>query len=420
MKFSRAAVGGILKAVLHKTVPGQLVIQFSNACNATCPQCGLRVTERFKRSKIPLDTMKGIIDAAAEKNMYALSFTGGEPFLYRDDLISLIRHAGNAGIECIRTGTNGFMFTGSEKEGWEKSIHELAASLAGTKLYTFWISIDSAVPAVHESMRGLPGVIAGIEKALPIFHGYGIYPAANLGINRNIGGDWAEHAKYSRDREEFRTYFRESFRLFFRRVIDMGFTTANACYPMSVDESSDSLESVYGASSPDDIVSFTAKEKADLFGAMSEAIPEFRPQIRIFTPRASLHALERYHEDGIHIGYPCPGGKSFYFIDAESADTYPCGFLGAENLGPFPNLDVASRSREEHSCRLCEWECFRDPADIIGPVMDFRKNPFALLKRTRRNPEFYRLWYDDVRYQRACGFFNGRKAPDLKAMRRFK
>jgi hypothetical protein len=32
-------------------------------------------------------------------------------------------------------------------------------------------------------MGGLNGVIKGIEKALPIFHKHGIYPAANLGIN---------------------------------------------------------------------------------------------------------------------------------------------------------------------------------------------------------------------------------------------
>ena len=50
------------------------------------------------------------------------------------------------------------------------------------------VSIDSADPKTHEEMRGLKGVIKGIEIALPILHKHGIYPVANLGINRNIAG----------------------------------------------------------------------------------------------------------------------------------------------------------------------------------------------------------------------------------------
>ena len=43
-------------------------------------------------------------------------------------------------------------------------------------------------------MRGLPGVVQGIEQSLPIFHANGIYPAVNLGINRRIGGEAVDQA----------------------------------------------------------------------------------------------------------------------------------------------------------------------------------------------------------------------------------
>ena len=56
-----------------------------------------------------------IIDAAVKKGVGALSFTGGEPFLYIDELVSLIDYAGKAGIEYIRTGTNGYIFLNSER-----------------------------------------------------------------------------------------------------------------------------------------------------------------------------------------------------------------------------------------------------------------------------------------------------------------
>ncbi len=120
--------------------------------------------------------------------MEVLSLTGGEPLLELDRLVELIRHAGRVGIKYIRTGTNGFVFCGNGNPLSADRTTLLAETLAGTPLRNFWISIDSAVPEVHEQMRGFPGVIAGIEKALPIFHRFGLYPSANLGVNRRLGG----------------------------------------------------------------------------------------------------------------------------------------------------------------------------------------------------------------------------------------
>ncbi|HDO36270.1 MAG TPA: hypothetical protein ENH07_08255, partial [Nitrospirae bacterium] len=124
----------------------------------------------------------------------------------------------------IRTGTNGFIFANHDRADFKDRITRIAEELAATGIYTFWISIDSAVAEVHESMRGLPGVIAGIEKALPVFHEHGIYPSANLGINRNTGG---RHNLAGKDSVGFHEYFKESFRRFFAFVINMGFTITN-------------------------------------------------------------------------------------------------------------------------------------------------------------------------------------------------
>jgi len=107
--------------------------------------------------------------------MYAAkAFTGGEPFLHRQDILELVRHATRAGIPYTRTGTNGFLFMHHDRPGWKSRIQRFADDLAGTGLYTFWISIDSADADVHKTMRGLPGVIRCIEKALPILHRRGI------------------------------------------------------------------------------------------------------------------------------------------------------------------------------------------------------------------------------------------------------
>ena len=94
----------------RKKAPEQLVIQFTDKCNALCPQCGMRVTEKFRRSTLSADVVKRIIDAAAQRGVRVVSFTGGEPLLFLKDLVMFIKYAGEAGIDFIRTGTNGFMF----------------------------------------------------------------------------------------------------------------------------------------------------------------------------------------------------------------------------------------------------------------------------------------------------------------------
>ncbi|MBU1172937.1 MAG: 4Fe-4S cluster-binding domain-containing protein [Proteobacteria bacterium] len=94
----------MIKSLIKHRIPGQLVIQFTDRCNATCPQCGMRVTEDFPRSQLKSDQVTKLIDAAVSKGIRSLSFTGGEPFLRKDELIPLIRYAVNSGIPYVRIG----------------------------------------------------------------------------------------------------------------------------------------------------------------------------------------------------------------------------------------------------------------------------------------------------------------------------
>lgn len=177
-----------IQKLFNNRLPGQLVVQLTDQCNATCPQCGMRRSEKFPHSTLELDEVKSIIDSAAANGVEAISFTGGEPFLYLDQVIELARHAGAAGIPYIRTGTNGFMFARFLGTRSADKIHKMVEQLACTPIRNIWFSLDSAIPEVHDEMRGFSGLDHGMEKALPIFHDHGINPSANLGINRRIGG----------------------------------------------------------------------------------------------------------------------------------------------------------------------------------------------------------------------------------------
>lgn len=400
-------------------VPGQLIIQMTDQCNAQCPQCAMRVTERFERSTLSADAMRRMIDAAAARGVQALSFTGGEPLLMLDDMVALLRHAGAAGIPYLRTGTNGYLFKNPEAPGWERRVRALVSKLAATPLRNFWISIDSHVPTVHERMRGFPNLIAGIERALPLFHEAGIFPTANLGINRNLGGsatwnlrpeDFADEKDYL---DAFYSAFRTAMRRFYEFVDALGFTIVNCCYPMSIPQQQghSGLSAVYAATSQDRIIHFTRAERALLFKALFETVPEYRARLRIFSPRTTLRQLYRQYaglsEDR---GYACRGGKDFFFINSADGNAYPCGYRGSESLGRYE--DTANPlSSVRNDCTDCDWECFRDPSELAGPLLQAIEHPAGLLRRIAKDPEYFRLWLDDLRYYRACDYFDGRARP---------
>jgi hypothetical protein len=421
----------LLQSITNNRIPGQLVIQITDRCNARCPQCGMRSTETFARSTLDTDLIKKSIDAAARRGIQAVSFTGGEPLLDLPRLVEMIRYAGKAGINYIRTGTNGFMFRHPESDGFAGRVARTVDQLADTPLRNFWISLDSAVDPIHEQMRGFSGVVAGIAKALPIFHQAGIYPAVNLGINRNVGGTATrclQPGKACGDNsylEKFYYRYKRAFERFYQRALDLGFTMANACYPMSIDkpECEQGLGAVYAASTAADIVRFTPREKRMLFKALIAAIRRFRSRMRIFSPLCSLEALVRQYSDAHSetSTFGCRGGVDFFFINAADGHAYPCGYRGNEDLGCLWDLDLQSiePQPEARACRQCDWECFRDPSEMFGPLLEMAASPLGLVRRTVRDPRILATWAKDLSYYRACGFFNGRQPPDVEKLKSF-
>ncbi len=406
--------------LLRGRLPGQLIIQYSNRCNADCPQCAMRRSGAIPRHTLSIDRTRQLIDAAAARGVRSLSLTGGEPLLFLDDIVTLINHATRAGIPYVRTGTNGYMFRNSDAPRFDASIRRIVEKLAATDLYTFWISLDSASPSNHERMRGLDGVVRGIEKALPIFHEYGIYPAVNLGINRATGLHESLPFLRKSTPEQFLQTFKEAFEQFYRFAADLGFTIANACYPMSGEQEGSAAgqvaASVYGAISSDDLVSFSTEEKSIIFRALFETIPKFRGALRIFSPRCSLYGLINKYANQQQALYPCRGGTDFFFADCRHGLIHPCGYLEGSS-GELPEL--ARRFGEVASCERCEWECFRDPSDLLGPFAELFSRPLRLIGKMARDPQFFKLLREDLSYFRACGYFNGRVAPHFQAIRRF-
>jgi hypothetical protein len=183
---------------------------------------------------------------------------------------------------------------------------------------------------------------------------------------------------------------------------------------MSNPGSDQSIKSVYAADSRANMINFSAEEKSMVFKALFDAIPVFRSRIRIFSPRTSLYSLWKAYSKGTGGSYPCRGGIDFFFVDAKENNTYPCGYRGNEDLGKFWDLDM--QKTVEAFCRKCDWECFRDPSELFGPLLHLLKTPWGYVKKAIHDKRAVKLWIEDLLYYRACEFYDGRKPPDYSRL----
>lgn len=401
-------------ALLKGRAPGQLVVQFTDMCNAHCPQCGMAADRSFRRSKLDPRFVRRVLETAAGRGCVSVSLTGGEPLLYADQVFELLGHARDLGIRYTRTGTNGFLFQPRRKQDFHTRVARLAGQIREAGVYTFWISLDSANAGVHEQSRGLPGVVEGIRRALPILHHHGIYPAVNLGINRSMGNTPIDPLSQP---EVFSLQARTALRDFYDTVLDMGFTTANVCYPMSFDNQE--TASAYRATSNTALVNFSTEERALLFQAIAEVTREYRSSIRIFTPVSSLAALSAQHSgasDGVEA---CRGGVDFFYLSAASRQLYPCGFRGSQPLGD-PTDPRAWASDGTCDCGSCDWECFRDPSHMVAPLTRIFRHPARTASWMMRRGDLARSWWGDMRYYSACAYFSSTRPPAPDRLRHFR
>ncbi len=393
--------------------PRQVVVQLTDRCNARCPQCGMNVTRGGVRGDLDEAAARRIVDHCARLGVSALSFTGGEPLLAGDRLFDVLAYADRRGIAYLRTGTNGWTFARPEAADFEVRVERLAANLVRSRVRNFWISLDSADPATHEAGRGLPGVVEGIKRALPLLAAHGIYPTANLALNRFMGGP----VPLGGDPDALYAAARDGLGRFFDQALALGFTMANCCYPMSDADADKGTRAVYAATADDARVTFADAEKCALFRAVLDVVPRYRGRLRIFTPLCAVYALWRQYSVPAFRPRPCLGGVSFLFVDRQG-DAFPCGYRGGENLGPFGELDPSVLDKEPH-CLACDWECFRDPSELFGPVGELLAGPLGWGRLWRADRRQLGLWLADLRYAAACGWFDGRRPPRPERLARF-
>lgn len=141
--------GAGVEPAMAAQAPAPLLVSWNvtGLCNLACGHCYLDAARRRRASRDELDTVAalGIVSQIAALAPGAmLVFSGGEPLLRRD-LEMLMRVAAARGLTPV-IGTNGTLL--SEP----RAIRLKASGATGVG-----VSIDSAEPAFHDRLRGVPG-----------------------------------------------------------------------------------------------------------------------------------------------------------------------------------------------------------------------------------------------------------------------
>ena len=128
-------------------------------CNDHCTMCDLPARARVAgRKERPTSDWKRLIDELADEGTSSISIQGGEPLLRRDtpELIAWARRRGLP----VSVNTNGLLF----------ARPEVAAAVVDAGVSQVFVSFDTAVPAVYDSLRRRPGgwdgFVRGVEGLL--------------------------------------------------------------------------------------------------------------------------------------------------------------------------------------------------------------------------------------------------------------
>jgi len=124
-----------------------VVWNITRTCNLKCIHCYTDSAAVSYAGELSTDECRAVIDDLASFNVPAVLFSGGEP-LVRGDIYDLAAYARDRGVHVVLS-TNGTLIDA-----------DAARRFVKLQLAYVGISLDSAVPAVHDRFRGVEGAFA--------------------------------------------------------------------------------------------------------------------------------------------------------------------------------------------------------------------------------------------------------------------
>ncbi len=151
--------------LLGKPFPLYAGIYITNRCNYRCVMCN--IWRNQKKSIVPIDIFRNIVDDLSKMGCYYLSFSGGEPLLVKD-IFERIAYAKKK-MPYVHMVTNGFLLD-----------EKVAKKLAGIGIDDVAVSIDG-IGKAHDNIRGVVGAYDRAVRAIENLKKYS--PKTKIVIN---------------------------------------------------------------------------------------------------------------------------------------------------------------------------------------------------------------------------------------------
>jgi MoaA/NifB/PqqE/SkfB family radical SAM enzyme len=158
---------------------GPRVIEFTltNRCQCRCVHCYNGNAPAVKPfNELSADEIGDLLKDASRIGFSEVNFTGGEPLL-RDDILELIARARAANM-LPKVNTNGILLTDSMVKGLQEAGLSWCA-----------VSIDSADPGEHDSLRGYEGCHRHAVEGIGRLVNHGIPASITTYVRRDTLGN---------------------------------------------------------------------------------------------------------------------------------------------------------------------------------------------------------------------------------------
>ncbi len=142
-----------------KLIPVSVLIEITQRCNARCQHCYFG--EEHVGVDLPHAFWADVLRQLADLGTFSLTISGGEPLLH-PDLPAIIRSANDLNF-AFRLYTNGLAMT-----------EELADTIAGSKIVSVGVSLNSADEEVNDRFFGVPGAFKKAIAAIKLLKERGV------------------------------------------------------------------------------------------------------------------------------------------------------------------------------------------------------------------------------------------------------
>jgi MoaA/NifB/PqqE/SkfB family radical SAM enzyme len=151
----------LVRRVFGRPGPLFVIIGLAYRCQCRCVHCYANAPDQSKAEELGTAQVKSLIDDVRRLGALEVRFSIGEPLL-REDLDELIRYARGAGL-ITALSTNGLLLS-----------RERVARLKAAGLTRCGVSLDSADPAAHDRLRGMPGAYSKAVEGMRLLREFGI------------------------------------------------------------------------------------------------------------------------------------------------------------------------------------------------------------------------------------------------------